>query len=173
MKSFTILWLSLVLLIAGCATHEPTGSRWLTELPRQFKFSIHGAIPPSDVTYELDQRGIITRSTQNEVWYGTQRSRARRRITMEGWREFQNRCEQLKVARWKRSYNPAGMILDGYSWDLQWLTGDKTLQSNGSNSGPDPENPRRTIDVDGARRSADLLLEDAVDKLWAGARPTL
>ena len=54
----------------------------------------------------------------------------------ERWLTFWKECDQAKVWLWKKRYqNPD--ILDGYSWKVDIRFGNKSVDSSGSNAGPE------------------------------------
>lgn len=167
----TLVLLLLAAMTTGCVSKPlpPTPPR--EALPIDLFFKTVSLPDAGSKEYQLTRNGLLTR-TDDEGVLTLKKKTARRRVTVQGWHTFQEKIAPLHVEHWKAKYEHPDMVLDGYYWELRWTSEVQAIASRGSNAGPDPKKPSRTLVDEDETDSADILLSKALNDLWTQSVPT-
>lgn len=158
--------LLLVALLTDCTTAPKRPPSQVSTLPDELYFQSVG-LPNVNITkYRLTRDGILTLTHEAMESSGTIKKTMRRRVTPEAWRSFEQRVASLRITHWKRSYEPHVTFFDGYNWEFRWISEHTRIESGGSNAGPDPKNPSKTVEGLTGPETADMLLSKALSELW-------
>jgi hypothetical protein len=168
MKPSAIL-LSLLAFVftMGCASSRehrtPTPER-LSSVDCELYFSVTSVpvISGNQNRYTIGKDAMITKTGKRALT---------RRLTADGWKQFQSALNKLDVYRWKSEYSEN--ICEGYAWEFRLAQGNRSIQSKGDNAGPSPSDPKRTVSIWEKQTSADVVLTDALEDLWKSSFPTV
>jgi hypothetical protein len=135
MKRITIVvFASLLLTLAGCATKEPPPTANAPNLvPKKLEFYIVDISGPSyDV--KLDNEGYVVYSVKQPG----QKSKPplHRAPTPEQWQEFRHQLDHIKIWDWKPEYG-SKLLIDGTQWSIDIEYADHSVHSDGHRDFPD------------------------------------
>lgn len=139
------LWLSLVIVFAGCASAlyqaDPAAPRFLS-------VSSSGGPGPSGESYFADGRFLVRESSDIGPDGHIRRTQTKFKLTPAQWSEFWRAADGLAIQRWKPQYTSAGLtgtVTDSPGWSVDFRNGSKSYHSEGDLAGPEAGHPERRV----------------------------
>jgi hypothetical protein len=159
----------VLLLITGAAL----AADFPSALPVELYLKTTWLPGPSTIEYRITADGVVTKTKETTTSTRSNRIVEQRLITREAWQTFTTEILPLRIKTWKRTYRrprDGTFAFDGSFWEMRLRADDAHARSGGQNAGPNPSNPNQTIFPEGANTSGDLLLGEALEKLWISSK---